>query len=307
MVTDLLAEMSEWTWRFLADASFRPREETITESLLVDLQRRGPGRVWVYKATSSVESRAGLDWAWALRTRAGWATMLVQAKQADGKQFAVYPELRKKDAKDQVEHLIHAAAMASALPVYAFYQGVIHPFGQPGESTEFGGCARRVVTRGVGVPWIDSTSPLGITVAHAADVLDHAVPAPAANQRAATVNEYGMPLECLLCPKLRSTPSSSGAWRTRNTPRILEAAALLATLSADSDLAGEFGERPADSLTIAAWPTWIQPEQPNWVDSVIEGIEPGAYQDDVPSVQYYVVTDLTPPQGTAEPRRRALE
>ncbi|MEU4603466.1 DUF6615 family protein [Kribbella sp. NPDC023972] len=281
MTTNLLATMSEWTWHFLRDASFRPREETITESLLIYLERHGRRRVWVYKATTGVEARAGLDWAWALRTGAGWVNMIVQAKQADGKRFAKYPELRKRDAADQVGDLLHTAAMASALPVYAFYQGEIAPFGKAGESTSFGACLRHWLKRGAGLPWKNDASAMGISVAHAEDVRDFIVQPPAPNQQADTVNLYAMPLECLLCPNLRKR--SSGG--TGKAPRIQSAAARIALGSAAGR---DESIRPnADS------PIWIRPEQPEWVGYLMEGLDPRAYWDDnAPDVSYYLAMDL---------------
>ncbi|MFF1817746.1 DUF6615 family protein [Kribbella sp. NPDC058245] len=284
MIVNLLADMSLWTWKFLSDAPFRPREETITESLLVDLGRRGRGQVWVHKATTGVESRTGLDWAWALKTTAGWVIMVVQAKQADGLRFAKYPELRKRDATDQVDDLLYTAAMVGALPVYVFYQGEVHPFGAAGETTWFGACPRKEITRGPGLPWTRTASALGITVAHAEDVMTYIVPPPAANQRAETVNNYAMPLECLLCPGLGLRHVTADA------PRILEVAAQIAHLSTATQVESPW-------LVADSRPSWIQPEQPSWVGDIIEGIGPREDREDVPDASYYLVTDLTGGEG----------
>src|SRR5947209_5374617 len=50
----LLVELSVWAWDFLDDAEragFSPREDTITEHLLVELVRRAPGQAVVRKTT----------------------------------------------------------------------------------------------------------------------------------------------------------------------------------------------------------------------------------------------------------------
>ena len=65
MLADLLSDLSLWTWAFLRDAPFRPREETITETLLTEFSRRGSGDVLVRKSTIAEEHADGLDWAWA--------------------------------------------------------------------------------------------------------------------------------------------------------------------------------------------------------------------------------------------------
>lgn len=150
-----------------------------------------------------------------------------------------------------------------------------------------GMCAWRDLAWG-GLPWIDSTTALGITVAHAADVLAFAVPAPAANQRAEAVNEYAMPLECLLCPKLRPSFKPARTSKARVAPRILRAATAIAALSTS-------GDRDRAWVTNDLPPAWIQPEPPSCVGSLIEGIEPRAHRDDVPDVQYFLVSDLTSP------------
>lgn len=121
MLPQLLSDLSTWTWAFLRDAPFRPREETVTESLLVEFKRRGGARVWLQKATVPEETALGLDWAWALRVAGAWLLMLVQAKNAGGVRWTVYRELRDVDALGQANRLIHAAAQAEAMPLYALY------------------------------------------------------------------------------------------------------------------------------------------------------------------------------------------
>jgi hypothetical protein len=56
----------------------------------------------------------------AVHTPGGWLLALVQAKNVDGQRFGTYPGLRREPARVQVESLIHAAAMADAVPLYAF-------------------------------------------------------------------------------------------------------------------------------------------------------------------------------------------
>jgi hypothetical protein len=277
MLSDLLSETSGWTWHFLRDAPFRPREETITESVLAELHRRGRGQVWIHKATTGEEATDGLDWAWALATDAGWVSMLVQAKQIDGKRFGFYRELRKRSALDQAENLIRAAEMAQAVPVYAFYNSQVQPFGRSGSQVHFGACMVHLLQRGTpaeGFPWKEQCSPLGITMAHAEDVRDLVIPPPAQNQHAATVNALAMPWECIVCP----------AWAEASQPASPIGIAAVAGLMASSGSGAEDESRT---------PAWIQPQPPQWAQLLMEGLDP-ASAEDAPSPAYFVVTGQGP-------------
>jgi hypothetical protein len=230
-IEDLLIELSDQVWRFIDDAPFRPREETLTEFLLVEMSRRGQPGIWVQKATIGEEVRKGLDWAWAIRTSNGWLHLVVQAKQIDGGAIGVYSELRKKaKAQSQAENLIEGAATGSALPVFAFFNGSIAPFGTTGTVVRQGACGRGTVARAkatsVGIG--RGTSPLGVTLADAQDVLEHCILMNATkprgkSTRAEEVNRYAMPWECLFCPAWRSGASASSVGASVSARKLGEA------------------------------------------------------------------------------------
>lgn len=275
VVAELLSQTSEWTWHFLRDATFRPREETITESLLTEFIRNGQGAVHVYKATITEEVQAGLDWAWAIETPVGWLHLLVQAKQVTGIAFGRYDELRKPRATQQTADLIAAAANFDAIPVFAFYNGEVAPFGGKGCSVAMGGCPRHKLARAnadVGPPWVSNCSPMGVTIAHAEDVRDAVLVPPHTNQTAAHVNSLAMPWECLLCPK--------GAANFEDPPRIWELAQALRDLAGSPS--AELFDNPLD---------WLTPEPPRWAEALVDGGDP-TLANDAPSARYFLRTAM---------------
>lgn len=279
MLPRLLSDLSQWTWRFLRDAPFRPREETITEVLLTELTRRGGSSVRIVKSSVAEENRDGLDWAWAIRTSAGWVHFLVQAKQASGQRFAAYRELRKREASSQAQRLIHAAAMADAAPLYVFYNPELPPFGAERDPIRLGACTNgRRLSRGSGLPWSSAhESPAAVTVVHAEDIVDHVLDAPASRQRATNVNEWALPWECLLCPGVEPTAGTAGQ------PRVNSVAVLIR----------QAVEAMGDGLQALASPEgrpWITPEAPPWAQELLSGREP-TQVDGVPEVNYFVVID----------------
>lgn len=285
----LLADLSEWTWQLLRDAPFRPREETVTEVLLTELHRRGAGRVWVHKSTVHEERDLGLDWASAFRTSAGWIRAAVQAKNVGGHRFGTYPELRKPSAIEQADFLMHTAAMMQAVPLYAFFNSEVSPFGPAGTRVSIAGCGRQILIRGdasSGPPWATGVAPLGVLIAHASDVIARVIPPPATNQRAVVVNEIAMPWECLFCPSWNGVATGSGGAtspRNPSLPLISEVALRLAAA-----IQAALPDNQSDM--IVAPPEWLTSEPPRWVDVVREGGAP-ELEDDAPPARFFLVID----------------
>ncbi len=285
----LLSNLSAWTWHFLRDAPFRPREETLTETLLTEFVRQGKGHVWVHKATVKEENTLGLDWAWALRTDAGWVTALVQAKQIGGITVGVYKELRKRDAIVQAEHLLHAAGMVEALPLFAFYNSEVATFGAEGTNVSMGGCLRNDLVRRLDKPpWHSCASPLGVSLAHAEDVRSRGISPPGANQRAVAVNTYSMPWECMLCPAWRASIQSPEAYAPSS---LLEVAAF--QLGREIRRRNEGQIDGAEAGAPAGDVPWIHAEMPRWAQLVRDGRRPGG-DGDVPDTEFLLVVDLIP-------------
>ena len=296
-LAELLSDLSTWTWHFLRDAPFRPREETVTESLLTEFVRTGVNSVWVHKATIGEEVEFGVDWAWALRTEAGWLVALVQAKNLAGIVIGHYPELRKKTARGQAERLVHAAALAEAVPLYVFFNDEAPPFGASGTTIAFGGCLRDELRRHTrddptgGLPWEATTSPAGVSLMHAEDVLENIVPPPASNQHARRVNQFAMPWECIVCPAWKgahappgppSDPSDSG--EPEHPVRIADVATRLGTSIAVSS--------ESENTRLGDAPPWLHSEEPLWATLVREMRDP-MEDTDAPLSRFYIVADVT--------------
>jgi hypothetical protein len=161
--------LSSWVWSFLDDASdggFSPREETLTEILLVEMRRHAKGEVAIDKAIGLEESKYGADFAWAIRLRSGkWLTLLVQAKKLNPA-TGTFKEL--KDG--QLGRLQARATSSGSLAVYLFYSD--SALGEAGDHLAFGRCSRpiSVIREHFGPPWTTRLTPAGCTLALAADV-----------------------------------------------------------------------------------------------------------------------------------------
>lgn len=120
-------------------AGIRQSEETITETVLLDLKIRLPN-LRIATHTHLTESSSGADWEWWIEGDSRWFGMLVQAKKlhainkrqtAFGYGFGYPPYSAVGDL--QVDRLIHTAENQSELelaPVYVLYNGTDEPTSQ---------------------------------------------------------------------------------------------------------------------------------------------------------------------------------
>lgn len=267
MLETLLHDLSLQTWHFLRDSPFHVREETVTETLLVEMAR-STAPVWIQKSTTFEEASDGMDWAMAVRFRGRWFVAYVQAKNLFGTRFGTYRDLRSPSSEAQARKLIRVSKLDGALPLYAFFNKEVSPY-TDGATVALEGCARGSLERGAGHPSTDGQSPLGITLAHAEDVLEHVIPPPAANQHASTVNSYAMPWECLVCP----TWQHPGVSVAPAGNRIASLAALLGRPDLTDD----------NQFTIAEPPIWAQLAQ--------QGVSVSESDVEAPTATYYVVLD----------------
>lgn len=262
-LTKLFVGLSVATWRYLdqaALAGFSPREETLTENLLINFSSMAPQQVRVRKTTSDEEAHTGTDFALALEIEPSrWMYLLVQAKKLS-ELTGLYAELRKQDASFQADHLLAESVLVGALPIYLFYNG--SALARQGSRMRLGGCQRAELTREPeGPPWVArDKSPAGCTLVHAARVeaLLRARPRPA---RPALINAQASPWECLLCP-FRS---------------------------------GKGGIPDALSeLGVEVSPAWLRSAPPGWVASLLADLVPEMSLEDIdresiePAVSYLV-------------------
>jgi hypothetical protein len=234
-------ELSRRVWKFLHDAPFKPREETITEGLLTHLHRDFHGSSVVSKATSGEEASGGHDWLWAIRSadRKRVLHLRVQAKMLFGTQsHRIGPHNRgqgryrslgrdaatNQEARAQVEKLMESSRRTRQIPVYAFFNGEARPFGGAGTSGISLGCGRAPFERGApAVPGPPSNpsakSALGVTLADARWIRFHlnaALSNPARSPRwpitPAAVNPGAIPWECLTCDLSNCSTTRPATW-----------------------------------------------------------------------------------------------
>ncbi len=199
----------------------------------------------------------------------------VQAKNLFGKKFGVYRDLRSSSAARQANHLIRAASLDEAVPLYAFFNKEVPPF-NTGAPVALRACAQGTLSRGaIGFPWKTGVSPLGVTIAHAQDVLNYVIPRPAVNQRAENVNPFAMPWECLFCP------TCTHPWNGPSSDEPLIAAIARSIVSTNAD----------------EQETLIRTQPPAWTQLVQDGIDPSGQDPEAPDARYFLVIngDFDPP------------
>lgn len=124
-----LARTASWAGRRIADgeaAGVHQQEETITESVLLDLRLAQPD-VQVVTLTRRQESRRGADWVWWWQGRRRWFGAVVQAKKrtpADRYGFGSRPASRKGEPQRplQMDTLIRTSGAVRLPALYALYR-----------------------------------------------------------------------------------------------------------------------------------------------------------------------------------------
>jgi hypothetical protein len=175
-------------------------EESITETILMDLAMAYPGRMSILPFNKRQEGENGADWAWAFASSDGSHVlpMLVQAKLLDIKDFE-YPELGRAVGKRtppvlQIDQLLKAANRHRWPALYAFYNHLSDPSRIPS-------VCRSLPRNGLGMheSW-------GITIALASHVR-----AAMNDYTFDTHREHSVPLHCLLCSSATGERPSSGS------------------------------------------------------------------------------------------------
>lgn len=182
-------------------------EETITETILLDLVDTFPGSVVVVPFKKADEGKVGADWAWTfLSARADYnVPMLVQAKVLDSRDVE-YPEIKrmigKKRVVRQIDRLIQSATKLGWPALYAFYNHVSDADRVPINCRSLGMVGKRSMPES----W-------GISVADA-----HNVRAVLNDQSFDTHRQHSVALHCLLCSR------GSGSRPTTGSPGLALAA-----------------------------------------------------------------------------------
>lgn len=118
---DGFAALSRWIYRTLRyshQKSFSIREETITETILMELIQRYPHRIKVNKFTQADENKTGADWDWLFVGRSKVFRMRIQAKKLyDDKKYGAL------SSPQQTSKLISSASATKPIrfAAYCFY------------------------------------------------------------------------------------------------------------------------------------------------------------------------------------------
>jgi hypothetical protein len=126
-----LFEAAEFTWqrRGAATSAGMPfGEETITETILLDLKLKYPGKLEIIPFTKPTEGKIGADWEWcfASHDHQFFQRMLVQAKVLDDPETE-YAHIDRKIGNTgirQIDRLIDTSHRRGVPAVYAFYNHV---------------------------------------------------------------------------------------------------------------------------------------------------------------------------------------
>jgi hypothetical protein len=180
-----LAEMASRTWELLGrsqQARIAVSEETITDTILIDLQSRHPSEVVTYKFSRQEEGQlSGADWEWWLNGGGNWLGIRIQAKKIDHNRE--YPGLSRPTPSGilQVDLLIQSSQKDGLYPLYCFYN--------------FWGPPLPIV------PWncfsfAPSLSALGCTIAAATAIQPLAT---AKTNTLAAIAPIARPWNCLFC------------------------------------------------------------------------------------------------------------
>jgi hypothetical protein len=179
---------TSWVRRASAKRNNLPfGEESITETVLMDLADRFPGKVFILPFNKRKEARYGADWAWAFESVDGSNVlpMLVQAKALDFFDHE-YPEIRRKVGRTktrQIDQLIATATAWEWPAIYAFYNHLNDETRLPQNC----GTLQLANLGTMPATW-------GISIADAYSVRDRLD-----DQTFDTHKQISIPLHCLLC------------------------------------------------------------------------------------------------------------
>lgn len=168
-------------------------EETITNDLLLTVQKAHPYEVLTFQFRKPEEKVTGADWEWWLTDGRLWLGLLIQAKRLDPKSHK-YKSIKHKVGKDhvrQIDLLIDQARSKRIHPLYFFYN--YSPSGLSAFSWHCGGTA-------------PDLPQLGCTVAHAVAV-DRALRQGGAGLP--KMSEVSLPMKCLVCCPIWVDPDDS--------------------------------------------------------------------------------------------------
>lgn len=209
---------AHWTWerrRVAKQIGFPFSEETITETILLDLATQNRAEIQIQPLTKYQESQIGADWEWCFYNEGGnrFFRTLVQAKVLDNLD-AEYAHIDRKIGNTgvrQIDRLLRVARDRGVPALYVFYNHLADVSRVPVKTCQCYECRDC---------W-------GCSVALATDVEAH-LP----DKSFDTLRKISMPWLCLLCP------GQSDAFPADTTPdRVAVALELLAQRPMAVDMA----------------------------------------------------------------------
>ena len=179
---------AQWVWRRIDEATnagFGFGEETITETILLNLHRDFPNAVLVHPFTKSKERKNGADWEWWIGRDGNWIGMRVQAKRIKlpaERYESLFYQYDKDSAETQIGNLIESAKQESLTPIYILYTHSKKHIPMP---------ANICICQLLGFQTQDLN---GCLVSHAQDILDRD------SRRLSDILPIAFPWHCLVCP-----------------------------------------------------------------------------------------------------------
>ena len=206
-LVETLETLAADTWTRLRDVSalsarsVRFGEETITDLLMLDLNRLGPAKALFTPTSKPVEAIQGTDFeCWVGSDDAGWLRFAIQAKKLD-LATSRYKELGrsvKSQQKRQIDILESFAQANRAAPLYCLYN-----FSKSADPQIHGKCCQGSF----------SVDQLGCTITASSTIQD-VLKFPTGRKTFDYIHrrEYTLPWRCLvLCPRIRASfPPESG-------------------------------------------------------------------------------------------------
>ena len=122
---------AHWIWErreTAKEAGFPFSEETITETILLDLATAHPAEIQIYPLNKYQEGRLGADWEWCIydANQFRFLRMLVQAKVLDNpeREYAHIDRKIGNTGVRQIDRLLETARKRGIPALYAFYNHV---------------------------------------------------------------------------------------------------------------------------------------------------------------------------------------
>ncbi len=195
-----LLDRAQYTWnrRREAKAAGMPfGEESVTETILLDLKLSYPGEIWIVPFNKRQEGKIGADWEWCFASEGeqSFLPMLVQAKVLNDQEQS-YDHIARTVGNTgirQIDRLLDTAESRGVPAAYAFYNYLA----DTGRLTH--SCQSLAPSDSQSEPW-------GISIAEAQRV-KNALP----DQTFDTIVQFSMPLHCLLCSQGRAELPEGGS------------------------------------------------------------------------------------------------